>query len=551
MAVASPSPLVPDRPGPTLPRFRRTLGFLWWIPILIAVMAGGVTFLVASAAEDSFISTTLLLVAADATAEPQQFAQLPHERAVLRETIRALRIPVDEQALANAIDIELRGFIIEISVRATDPRGAQLLLQTLAAQVVFQSADLIGESSLEVVPPGATFSDDPSRNGEAWKSALAVGLGLIGGIGLALILGRREMHLRSADDFENASGWPALAVVPLDDRSSHVDGLAGPGYADLVEAIRAQPGAEARTILFTTPRSGSGTSTVAAHLAAGLTGEGVSVLLVDANLHTPAIHRLLNLPNDNGFADALRSEDGGFPSALLSSATVGPIGQPFLVMTSGVLPRAPERLFRADQLPGLLDALRQRADLVVLDAPAFPDHSETLLLASMTDSVIVALEYDAVLSDPLRRAVDMLEQAGASVSGLVVTKTAPTDVDAFKARHRHDPAPVPADDPPPDLSNEASPKRPGPCLSGAFATDEHGVHWATREPEELDVGAPAETNPAPGVFTKAPDPLADPIHRWLPQDSTPTPAEEPAPVEPPTADDSEEEQQTDGLPPPR
>ena len=122
MAVASPSPLVPDRPGPTLPRFRRTLGVLWWIPILIAVMAGGVTFIVASAAEDSFISTTLLLVAADATAEPQQFAQLPHERAVLRETIRALRIPVDEQALANAIDIELRGFIIEISVRATDPR---------------------------------------------------------------------------------------------------------------------------------------------------------------------------------------------------------------------------------------------------------------------------------------------------------------------------------------------------------------------------------------------------------------------------------------------
>ena len=79
----------------------------------------------------------------------------------------------------------------------------------------------------------------------------------------------------------------------------------------LVEAIRAQPGAEARIVLVTTPRSGSGTSTVAAYLAAGLAGEGVAVLLVDANLHTPAIHRLLNLPNDNGFADALRSEGYG------------------------------------------------------------------------------------------------------------------------------------------------------------------------------------------------------------------------------------------------
>ena len=265
-------------------------------------------------------------------------------------------------------------------------------------------------------------------------------------------------------------------------------------------------------------------------------------MLVDANLHTPAIHRLLNLPNDNGFADALRSEDGSFPSALLSSATVGPIGQPFPVMTSGVLPRAPERLFRADQLPGLLDTLRERADLVVLDAPAFPDHSETLLLASMTNTVIVALEADAMLSDPVRRAVDMLEQTGASISGLVVTKAAPTDVDAFKARHRHDPAPV-ADDPPPDLSNEASPKRPGPWLSGAFATDEHGVHWATREPEELDLSAAAETNPAPGVFTPAPDPLADPIQRWRPQESPPAPAVEPAPnVEPRTTNDPEEEQ---------
>ncbi len=59
--------------------------------------------------------------------------------------------------------------------------------------------------------------------------------------------------------------------------------------------------------------------------------------------------------------------------------------------------------------------------------------------------------------------------------------------------------------------------------------------------EELDLGAPAETNPAPGVFTQAPDPLADPIHRWRPQESKPAPAVEPAPMEPPTADDPEEE----------
>lgn len=443
MAIAPPTSSTPDTGSATRRRYRRTLGFLWWVPLIIAVIAGIAAFTVTASAEDVYVADALVLAPENPDPPADAYAALATERTVLREVIRTLRIPTTEEGLASAIETHISSRrLIEVKARATTAQGAQLLLQTLVTQMTFQAPELLGAEPPEVLRSART-PGDAEDHGEARNTALAVAGGLIAGIGIAAVLGRRELYLRTPRELERVTGRSTLGVVPSPGRDAGVALLRRPqsaeadAYRDLALAVRTLD-PPPRRIVVAGPRAGQGASALAANLAVALTETGLRVALIDADLREPTAHRLLDLPNDRGLSDVLwgRPAEGLPADAVHEVALAGDLS-PLIVITSGFLPRDPSSILTSTAIAGLLRSLEEAEDgpsAIVVDAPPIEEHAEVAALAEQTDLVLLAVASESILSGPLAAAAETLEAAAPMVA-LVLTRARRDALEEFAQRH--------------------------------------------------------------------------------------------------------------------
>jgi len=172
-----------------------------------------------------------------------------------------------------------------------------------------------------------------------------------------------------------------------------------------------------KCLLVTSARRGGGTSMISANLSRLLAGSGKSVLLIDANLRRPSLHRLFQARNETGLSVLLKS--GGDPGNFIH-----PVAEKLSLLPSGPLPQDPQQLLTGDgRLDQVLRTARRTFDVIVLDSPPVLESPDAPLLAMRADGVIVVMcagqttAADAVL---LRR---RLEQAGATLWGSVLNNS--------------------------------------------------------------------------------------------------------------------------------
>jgi Mrp family chromosome partitioning ATPase len=175
-----------------------------------------------------------------------------------------------------------------------------------------------------------------------------------------------------------------------------------------------------------TPRSlgvtgcarGSGVSTVAAGLAAAAAAFGLGpVLLVDANLVSPAAHRLLGVKQAPGLAEALAD---GEPPNVQPSAVAD-----LAVLAAGDAEARLARAWAAPALEGLLLSLKDEFSLVVVDLPPAGEAGFAARMAGLLDGVLLAVESEQVRPDEARLYKDLLGRANARLLGAVLTKHRP------------------------------------------------------------------------------------------------------------------------------
>jgi capsular exopolysaccharide synthesis family protein len=162
---------------------------------------------------------------------------------------------------------------------------------------------------------------------------------------------------------------------------------------------------------------GNGATTTAVGLAATLARRpGARVLMVDANLRTPSLHRLLGVDNRGGLREFLSNGSG-------SADYVQPTAQPNLfVMTSGLTSRSALEIFSTAALGRIVVDLKSRFDFIVFDAPAFLDFPDAYALAPHVDAVLLVVEADRTLVDDARRVMRELERSGLRAAGVVLNR---------------------------------------------------------------------------------------------------------------------------------
>lgn len=171
--------------------------------------------------------------------------------------------------------------------------------------------------------------------------------------------------------------------------------------------------AHIRIVLASSSRSNMGRTTLVANLGVLLAQDGYSVCLVDANLRKPALHRLFDQESAHGLSSILCGSGG---IELIKKTKIKNLS----LLPAGPIPPNPAQLLGSPAMIDLLDQLKRKYELVLIDAPALLDHPDAGILASLAAGVVFLNRQGEPEAD-IRAARDFLKTARTKVLGFVQT----------------------------------------------------------------------------------------------------------------------------------
>lgn len=269
---------------------------------------------------------------------------------------------------------------------------------------------------------------EPPRRPTSPKPLLNLVLALAAGIGFAALyaFGRDYLDdtIRDPQDVEEKLRIPLLGVVPDSHGEQPLALLADPKseLSEAYHAIRASIELSSnqgppRSILVTGSGKSEGKSTTSFALARDFAALGRRVLLIDADLRRPSLHRALGLSlPDEGLSTVLaRITDPR--AAILETDTAA-----LRFLPSGRLPPDPATLFAGTAMLDLLDTLHSDFDVVVVDGPPVLALADATQLAAAAQATVFVAEASGSHFGQARNAVSRLLRANANVIGCAMTK---------------------------------------------------------------------------------------------------------------------------------
>jgi capsular exopolysaccharide synthesis family protein len=299
-------------------------------------------------------------------------------------------------------------------------------------------------SNIRVVDP-AMIPSAPSRPAKTRNVALAFLVGLVGGIGLALMREYLDNTVKTPDDIETLARLPSLAVVPQfagsngkGKRPGLLQGFSSNGHerrielvaqhlpkSQMAEAFRAlrtsillsQADHPPQVILVTSALPREGKTTAAANLAVTLAQLGDSTVLVDADLRKPGIGRLLNL--GSGKYAGLSSYLAGVSSLDLVSIPHPAIPN-LVAIPTGPLPPNPADLLSSHKLTEAIAELRTKYKFIVIDSPPVMAATDAVILSVQADGVLLVVRSGETPKEAFTRTRDLLNSVKCHILGVVL-----------------------------------------------------------------------------------------------------------------------------------
>ena len=173
-----------------------------------------------------------------------------------------------------------------------------------------------------------------------------------------------------------------------------------------------------RTILVTGAEAGDGKTTIATNLAAIFAQGGKRVLLLDADLRRPRVHRFLGIQNRVGLTDLFRD---GLSVDSVMHPWADANSKSMFVITTGSLPPNPAELLGSHKMDSILAEVASRVDVVIIDSPPSLV-SDAQVLAAKVDCVLLVVQPGKTHSGAARATREQLERAGARVVGAVFNR---------------------------------------------------------------------------------------------------------------------------------
>lgn len=275
---------------------------------------------------------------------------------------------------------------------------------------------------------GAEPALRPSRPQKAKIAGAALALGVVAGVGLALLRDRRDQRLRSAQEISTVLGLPVLGVVPSMRGPKQAPSVRGQKTrtspdsreAEAFRTIRTAiffgaPKGETRTILITSPSPREGKSTVAANLGIVIAQAGQRTLVLDADFRRPMQHRIFGIDRKaKGLSLVLAGKMA--PEEAIAHTDLENLD----VLTCGPDVPNPAEMLNADRFARLVHTLSSEYERVLIDSPPVVTVTDAHILGALCNATILVLRAEFSTRRLASHAREGLASVGARVLGVVV-----------------------------------------------------------------------------------------------------------------------------------
>ena len=363
------------------------------------------------------------------------YAEVVRSPYVLAPVVQELGLPVTAAELADSITatVPLDTVTLEIAVSYPDQNRVADIAEAIAQQLSVTATELsparsgTGEAVEVTILEHAQRPAVPSSPNLLLNLGVGIILGLMAGIGVALVRDSNDTRVRNGDDVEAVTDVPVLATLPLDRALSGKSAPAGRivlsgRSADAIRRLRSRlrfldAWDRSQPIVVTSAVGNQGSTTIAVNLANLVAATGLRVVLVDANLHRPAVAERLGLDPGEGLAGVLLSRtqlDSAIRRVPDSWLDVLPAGHEVAVN--------PSDLLGGHAIEDVLKQLAESYEVVLIDAPPLRGSTDAAVLANLAGRAVLVVGLAQVRRADVAVALESLESTGASVLGLVLNK---------------------------------------------------------------------------------------------------------------------------------
>ncbi len=269
----------------------------------------------------------------------------------------------------------------------------------------------------EAIVPGAPVSPNKQKN-------LLLGLivGLMAGVGLAFFIEYLDNTIKYPEETEKALGLPVLGLISLWKETDltidqAVDKKPRSPVAESYKALRtslmlASADGTPGKILIASAAASAGKTTTALNLSFAMAQAGNKVLLVDADMRKPRVHKALKMTNKTGLSNYLA---GGKSSILKKSSH-----ENLDVITSGPIPPNPSELLSSRHMQQLFETLGANYDVIIVDSPPLLSVADARILTRVCDGTVLVVRARQTTFDLARKATRLLTSVNAPVLGMVI-----------------------------------------------------------------------------------------------------------------------------------
>jgi succinoglycan biosynthesis transport protein ExoP len=294
----------------------------------------------------------------------------------------------------------------------------------------------LGSTNIQVVDP-AKVPLWPDRPKKMLNVVLSLVVGLTMGIGLAFVFEYFDNTLNTVEEIEYAFGTPIMGLIPglaYVERKKRlkavIDGNGKSSFelsmqhdpssliSEAIRTIRTSilfslPETPPKLLLVTSPEPGDGKTGLSVNLAVALSQLGREVLLIDADMRYPDCHRILGQDRAPGLSNFLVGDAD-------LTATIKPTKVPKLyLMPAGQYPLNPAELLGSERMKASLDLLGQQFSHVIIDSPPVLGFTDSVLLSTITDGVLLVIRAGKTSRDAAERTIRTLDGIHAKLLGVV------------------------------------------------------------------------------------------------------------------------------------
>jgi succinoglycan biosynthesis transport protein ExoP len=281
-------------------------------------------------------------------------------------------------------------------------------------------------NTLSLVEP-AVVATEPIDSNQLRTVLLAAAVGLVLAIGTAFLLEYLDDTIKTPQDVDRTMHLTTLAGISRIRGDHYEEKLITVKHpkAPISEAYRVlrtnlqfssldQP---LRTLVVTSPNPVEGKSTTVANLGVVMAQAGKSVIVVDADLRRPVLHRIFQLNNDRGLTDVLLSAEPLLDGHLQATGV-----ENLRLLNTGPLPPNPSELLGSQRMARLIEQLKAEADVVLFDSPPSLAVTDASVLATQTDGVLIVADAGRTRRNLARESVERFQQVGAKTLGVVLNR---------------------------------------------------------------------------------------------------------------------------------